>query len=253
MIKISNLSSGYNKKIEIVNNISFQIDDGEIGVLIGENGSGKSTILKSILNLIKPKSGEIFVDDININDLSNKQRAKYISYVSQNVIMPELPVYDVIMMGRIPYYNFMISQEDKKIVDDIIKELKLEDIKEKYANLLSGGEKQMVAIARAIAQEPKILIFDEPTSNLDIVNEIKLKNQILKITKEKNISTVITIHDLNLAYEIGDKFIFLKDGNIIDFGDKNVFTEENLFKTFNQLCKIKKIEEEIYIKFKEEN
>ena len=103
MIKISNLSSGYNKKIEIVNNISFQIDDGEIGVLIGENGSGKSTILKSILNLIKPKNGEIFVDDININDLSNKQRAKYISYVSQNVIMPELPVYDVIMMGRIPY------------------------------------------------------------------------------------------------------------------------------------------------------
>ena len=121
MLKVSNLSSGYLKKYDVINDISFEIPLGEVGVLIGENGSGKSTIFKTILGLIKPKSGIINIDDVDIINISSKIRAKYIAYVPQNVFMPNLTVYDVISMGRIPYYNFILTIDEKTKIDEIIK------------------------------------------------------------------------------------------------------------------------------------
>ena len=250
MLKVSNLSSGYLKKYDVINDISFEIGEGEVGVLIGENGSGKSTIFKTILGLIKPKSGIINIDDVDIINISSKIRAKYIAYVPQNVFMPNLTVYDVISMGRIPYYNFILSLDEKAKIDEIIKEFNLEKIKDKFAGNLSGGEKQLVAIARALAQEAKVIVFDEPTSNLDIVNEMMLKDKIRKIAKEKNISILISIHNLNIAYDIGDKFIFIKDGNLVDFGSKETFNEENLEKTFNKKCLLANMNGDMYVKFK---
>lgn len=254
MLKINNLSSGYSKKIDVINDISFELDYKDIGILIGENGSGKSTIFKTILGFLKPKCGSITIDDIDIINISTKARAKYVAYVSQNVIMPSLSVFDVISAGRIPYYNFSMTDSDKEEVLKIIKDFNLEDIMDKNASNLSGGEKQIVAIARACAQNAKVIIFDEPTSNLDVVNEMILEDKIRKIVKEKNIIVLLSLHNLNLAYDLGNKFIFLKDGNIIDAGDKNAFNEENLYKVFNKKCSIINYEGNNYVKFvKEEN
>ena len=249
MLKVENLTSGYLKKYDVINDISFNLDHGNVGVIIGENGSGKSTIFKTILGFIKPKCGSILVDDIDIVNLSSKKRARLVAYVSQNVYMPELTVFDVISMGLIPYYNFNLTKENKDEILEIIKEFNLEDIAYKNANELSGGEKQIVAIARAIAQKPKVLIFDEPTSNLDVVNEMLLQDKIIEISKKKNICILVSLHNLNLAYDIGDKFIFIKDGSVIASGDKEAFNEENLSKTFNKKCSIVRQGEDLYVKF----
>ncbi len=252
MIKIDKLTSGYSKKYDVINDISFELEEGKIGVIIGENGSGKSTIFKTILGFVKPKDGHVFVDGKDIINISNKERAKYVAYVSQNIIMPNLSVFDVIAMGRIPYYNFCFNEKEKKEVLNIIKDFGLEDIAYKNTANLSGGEKQIVAIARAVAQNAKVLIFDEPTSNLDVVNEMLLQKRIKDIAEKRKVTILLSLHNLNLAYDLGDEFIFIKNGSIIEKGTKEVFKEEILYKTFDKKCSIVNFGGNTYVKFIEE-
>jgi iron complex transport system ATP-binding protein len=250
MLKVSNLSSGYYKNETIIDNVNFTLNNGEIGILIGENGSGKTTIFKTILGFLKPKDGTIAIDDLDLINMSLNERAKNIAYVSQNIEMPPLSVYECVLLGRLPYYLLNPTKKDKEICNEVIKELNLEHLKNKNVLELSGGERQRVAIARAIAQEPKLLIFDEPTSNLDIVNEMLLHDVILKIAKEKNIMILVSLHELNLAYDLGDKFIFVKDGFVISEGNKEAFNENNIQNTFNKECMIIDIDGTKFIKFR---
>lgn len=225
MLEIKNLSFGYKNHL-VLNNLSLTLLDNKIGVILGKNGAGKSTLFKNMLGILKPNEGSIIIDNINLNTLSRKERAKKISYVPQDISFGELNVFDSVLVGRLSNFNFFSRYEDEQITKKIIKDMSLEKIMNKNVNELSGGEKQKVAIARALVQEANVLIFDEPTGNLDVSNEQLILKEARKIVKEKNVSILISIHDLNLALQYGDYFYFLKDGYIKYHGGKEIFTKE---------------------------
>lgn len=241
MLSVQNLSSSYDKKSNIINDISLTLNDGLIGIVLGKNGAGKSTLFKTILNLMKFKNGEIILNDVSINTLSSKERAKKISYVPQDIKFGGLSVYDTILSGRISSFNYITTKEDKEKVMQIIHDMHLENIMLKNVTCLSGGEKQKVAIARALVQEPELIIFDEPTGNLDINNEHLILKEAKRIVKDKNIMILIAIHDLNLALNYGDKFFFLKEGKLISERLSSEIDEKIIKKTFDIDVEIKSI------------
>lgn len=242
MLKISNLSFAYKKNNNVLNDINLSLKNKSIGVVLGKNGSGKSTLFKNILGILKPNNGDIKLNDLDMINIKKDLRAKKISYVPQDITFGSLSVFDSVLLGRITYFNYIVKDEDIKIVNDIIHEMKLDKIALKNVNELSGGERQKVAIARALVQEPELIIFDEPTGNLDIYNEKLILDEAKKIVKNKNVSILISLHDLNLAYEFADEFYFIKEGKIIYQGDKEVFNEENIKETFDLNVKLINVE-----------
>lgn len=242
MLKISNLSFAYKKNNNVLNDINLSLKNKSIGVVLGKNGSGKSTLFKNILGILKPNNGDIKLNDLDMINIKKDLRAKKISYVPQDITFGSLSVFDSVLLGRITYFNYIVKDEDIKIVNDIIHEMKLDKIALKNVNELSGGERQKVAIARALVQEPELIIFDEPTGNLDIYNEKLILDEAKKIVKNKNVSILISLHDLNLAYEFADEFYFIKEGKIIYQGDKEVFNEENIKEAFDLNVKLINVE-----------
>lgn len=242
MLKISNLSFAYKKNNNVLNDINLSLKNKSIGVVLGKNGSGKSTLFKNILGILKPNQGDIKLNDLDMINIKKDLRAKKISYVPQDITFGSLSVFDSVLLGRITYFNYIVKDKDIKIVNDIIHEMKLDKIALKNVNELSGGERQKVAIARALVQEPELIIFDEPTGNLDIYNEKLILDEAKKIVKNKNVSILISLHDLNLAYEFADEFYFIKEGKIIYQGDKEVFNEENIKETFDLNVKLINVE-----------
>ena len=243
MLKFNNVSYSYTKNKLVLDNVSFNVNDNEIAVLLAPNGTGKTTCLKLITSILKPNSGDILYNDESILDMKDIERSKLISYVSQETISLSLSVYEIIMLGRSPYYKFTETKEDIEIVENIIKELGLSEIAFRDFDTLSGGERQIVMIGRALAQSPKILIFDEPTSNLDIKNQILIGNVIKKISKEKNVSVIISTHDINLALNTGDKFIMFKDKTIKYKGGSSIITKESIKDIFDSDVEIKTIDD----------
>lgn len=248
MLKVENVSFKYHKNYPLIlDGISLSLNDGEIGIILGKNGVGKSTLFKLIVGLIKPKSGEIFIDENNLNKMKFKDRAKLISYVPQTIEFGDLSVYETILSGRVAHYSLFPSKKDEEIVQNIIKEMHLEGFLNKNVNELSGGERQKIAIARALVQEPKVLIFDEPTGNLDIGNEQLILDEAHKICRNKNISILISIHDISIASYYGDKFFLLKDNKIKYSGDKKIINETNISDIFDVKATIKDIDNKKFI------
>lgn len=242
MIEIKDLSFRYSRFSDnVLSGVSLTLDDGEIGILLGKNGSGKTTLFRNILGINHPATGSILFDGKDITRLSRRERARLIAYVPQHIHFGELSVFDSIMLGRISYFGLSAGAEDISAVNRIIDEMGLSSIAKRNAEELSGGEKQKVAIARALAQEPKLLIFDEPTGNLDIANEQLIIRESKKLSREKGISILSSLHDLNEALDLGDRFFFLKDGRILFEGGIDVFSQETITKTFDAKVRITEV------------
>ena len=226
-LEIKNLSFSYSKK-ETIKNISFTANSGDIVAILGINGVGKSTLLKCINKIHKPKTGEILIDGKDVFKMRTNEIAKNISYVAQYEQFIEGTVFENILLGRKPYIKWDLSKEDIDIVNNVIDEVNLKELQDRNIDKLSGGERQKVAIARALAQSTPVIMFDEPTSNLDIKNQIEVLNEIKEITIKNNCISLISIHDINLAMRYANKFLLLKNGEVYKFGCEDIITKENL-------------------------
>lgn len=238
ILKVKDLDFSYREKI--LKNINLELCDKNICALLGTNGSGKSTLLKNIANILTPENGVIYIKGRDVLSYSNGERARTLAYVSQRDASNSSVVYDSILIGRKPYIKYMPSQDDYRIVDEVIDYLKLEDITLKRLNELSGGQLQKVIIARALVQEPKILLLDEPTSALDLKNQIEVMDYIVKYSRDKSILSIIAIHDINLALKYSDYFILLKDKSIFKKGGADLITKGNLSKLYD--CEVEIID-----------
>ena len=234
MLEIKNITFRYNRRAPLIlDNINLTLKKGEIGILLGKNGSGKTTLFKNILGIEKPESGSISYDGKDLLRLSRRERAGYIAYVPQDIQFGDLTVYDTVLMGRMAYFGLRAGKEDEKITEEVLNDMGLTELASRNANELSGGERQKIAIARALVQEPKLLIFDEPTGNLDIANEQLILKEAKKVAKEKEIGILTSLHDLNQALDLGTKFFFIKEGKIVYSGGPEIVTKEVIKEIFN--------------------
>jgi len=217
ILNVAGVSFRYNSQ-PVLKEIEFGLDKNEILAILGPNGVGKTTLLKCINAMLRPKQGAVFVDDKEVLRLDPMGIARRIGYVAQRNETSRLTAFDAILMGRRPHINWRTTQKDLKIVDAAIKRLGLERLAMRYIDQMSGGELQKVAIARALVQEPKLLLLDEPTSSLDLKNQVEILKIIRRVVNEHDVAAVMTMHNLNTALSHADKFLFLKDGSIYAAG-----------------------------------
>ena len=243
MLNVENLTFRYSKfSRPVLSGASLELKPGEVGILLGKNGSGKTTLFKNILGIEKPKSGALQFNGENLLKMKRRERSRRIAYVPQDIHFGALSVFDSILMGRVSYFGLKASHDDYLAVEKIIEDMGLTDFAHRNVDELSGGERQKIAIARAMAQEPKLMVFDEPTGNLDIANEHLIMVEAKKLAKEKNISILSSLHDLNQALTFGDKFFFMKDGVVKYAGGKEIVTEAVIKDIFDIDVRIVEIE-----------
>ncbi len=228
---LRNVEAGYNNR-KVINNVSAIFKTGEITCLLGPNGSGKTTLFKTILGLI-PSSGDIYLDTHFIKNMSRLDRAKLIAYVPQ-MHTPHFPytVFDVVLMGRTPFVNSFSSPSPTDIQEALnaLSLLHIHHLKDCIYSHLSGGERQMVLIARALAQSPRFLIMDEPTSHLDYGNQIRILKLISELAK-KEIGIILTTHDPDHAFLCATNVLALTDGHLIAIGNPHEVLTGKVLKT----------------------
>ena len=230
-IRVNNLSVAYEDNL-IIDDMNLSIPKGEISIIIGANGCGKSTLLKSIARVIKPKSGEIFINEKNIKNEKEKYIATQIAFSPQGPVCPSgLTVRELVAFGRFPHKKLIggLNAHDKEIIDWAIEETGLKDFADRELENLSGGQRQRAWISMTLAQETEIIMLDEPTTYLDMSYQLEILQVLEKLNKEKNITIVMVLHELNNACRFASNIIGLKKGKIICKGvPKEAITKENL-------------------------
>ena len=203
MLSVENLAYHYKGRPAVLKDVNFNVNTGEFLAILGNNGVGKSTMLKCFNKILTPDGGKIILDDENLLQMSARQVAQRVAFVAQNVPSTQMTVHDMVMLGRRPYMKWGFTEDDHQIVHHAMAQLRIEPLRGRFLNELSGGERQKVMLARALAQQPKLLLLDEPTSSLDIQN-------------------------LNLALRFCDRFVLLRQGGVYACGGKEVLDRDAL-------------------------
>ena len=251
-MRVDNLFFAYDKD-DIIKGISFEIKDNKITTLMGANGCGKSTLFQLLTKNLRPRQGRVFLDQRDISDIRLKEFAQNVAIVHQyNTAPPDLPVHSLIAYGRIPFFKHFSKAEDKdkdrEIVDWALEVTELSDLKNRRMGQLSGGQRQRAWIAMALAQQPKILFLDEPTTYLDVKFQIEILRLIKSLNNDYSMTIVMVLHDINQAIYYSDEIIGMKKGNILFQGNPdNVITEDSIQDMYGIHLKVSNVENQKFV------
>jgi len=216
------------RSTSVLDDVSFSVERGEVLSILGPNGVGKTTLLKCINGILRARKGTVLVDEESLTSMPRPEVAKRVGYVAQRSDTGRVTVFESVLLGRKPYIRWDISKDDVRKAGEMIDRLGLAQISMKYVEEISGGEFQKVQIARALVQEPKVLLLDEPTSNLDLCNQCRIMSSVREMVRKNEISAIQTMHDLNLAIRYSDRFLLLKGGRIFAAGGVEVISPETI-------------------------
>lgn len=246
ILEIKHAGFSYNQKEDIFNDVNLSLESGDVLCILGPNGTGKSTLIKCMNGLLKLNSGNILINNQNIHSLNKNDLAKIIGYIPQSHNSTfAFSVFDVVLMGRAPHLSLTSVPGDKdyKIAEKALKSLGISHLTDKTYTEISGGERQMVLIARVLAQQPQILLLDEPTSHLDFGNQIRTLDVINKLA-ENGLSVIMTSHFPDHAFLSSNKVAIMNGGTIMEIGTpESVITEENMRRAYNIDVKIMEVDE----------
>lgn len=217
MLDVDGVCFSYRSR-PVLRGLTFRVNEGELLAILGPNGVGKTTALRCINAILRPQRGTILLEGRDVLGSPPDRIARSMGYVAQRVEPARLTVFDAVLMGRKPHLQGRASDRDLKTVDSALKRLHLADLALRYIDQLSGGELQKVAIARALVQEPKLLLLDEPTSSLDLKNQLEILSLIRRVVVEHRVAAMMTMHDLNTALRFAHKFLLLKAGAVYAAG-----------------------------------
>ena len=224
MLSVEQVTFRYDRRSQpVLRNASLSLDAGQVGVLLGRNGCGKTTLMRTLLGLCTPESGRIAFDGRDLTAIDRRQRARVAAYVPQDLQFGGLRVYDAVMA------------------------MELTALAQRNVQQLSGGERQKVAIARALAQEPRLLVFDEPTGNLDVANEQRILRHARRLARTRGITVLCTLHDLNQALQCGDRLFLMQDGCIKYTGGGDILTPETVQEIFGARVRAAMIDGKKYL------
>lgn len=248
-MEVRGLSQGYGQ-VDIIKGLDFDAESGELLTILGPNGCGKSTLIKSLCGVMKPRAGTITIDGRDSSEFSPRDLAKVIGYVPQTVSASGYStVYDLVLIGRKPYVDWNYTQEDIRIAADAMITMNVNGYLTRNVQELSGGQRQRAFIARAIAQDPEFYIFDEPTSSFDLRNQLDTMRIMRSIVRRKNACLIVALHDLNLAIRYSDRIMALKDGGIYSIGTPSeVITEKMIMDIYGVSAEIVEDSHGLYVR-----
>ncbi len=227
MLTVSGVHFSYNSHSTLAD-IGFSLKPGQILGVLGINGAGKSTLLKCLNRILHPQQGTVLLEKSDILQMAQRDVAKRMGYVPQRHPDTRLTVYEAVLLGRRPHMGWTVGPADYAAVETLLDQMGLSHLSHRPVCDLSGGEVQKVMIARALAQSPRVLLLDEPTSNLDIKNQLEVMGMIRCVVREQGLSAVISIHDLNLALRFSDAFLFLRDHRVHALHARNELTAKTI-------------------------
>lgn len=241
ILKVAGLSFSYNSH-SILKGIGFDLNRGHILGVLGVNGAGKTTLLKCLNRILKPCAGRILLNNEDVRNMDRNEVATHFAYVPQKYGEEPLSVFDTILLGRKPYIKWTATEHDLRIVEAILHRLEIEHLALRSTNQLSGGEMQKVIIARALAQEPDVLLLDEPTSNLDLKNQLRVMQLVTMAVREHDMAAVVSLHDINLAFRFVDHFLMLKSGRVYLSASKETVTAVDIEQVYGVKVMVREVD-----------
>jgi iron complex transport system ATP-binding protein len=216
------------RSARVLDEVNFAVAPGEFLAVLGNNGAGKSTLLKCLNRILSPQSGTVVIDGADVRHLDRLGVARKMGYVPQRPDASQMTVFDAVLLGRKPHITWDATSNDLDIAHRMIARLGLEHLALRPLHELSGGELQKTVIARALAQEPRVILLDEPTSSLDLRNQLDVLDTVRRVTADEGVSVISVMHDLNLALRFASSFLFLSKGAVFAAGGPEVITAENV-------------------------